>query len=268
MDQPQTEAEFNKEKETDHKGQPVAPVGPPHHHSAKKHLKEYLQEGLMIFIAVMLGFFAEKVRENLSNKEKEHQYMTSYIRDLKDDSAKLNLAIQNNRYKSVMLDSLLMLSLKNLSEPDNRLRFYRYCKNFVGFYSEFKNNEATFLQLTNADGLRLIKKNHAADSIAKYAILLKDIYAAEKIYADAAGAAASASQEVLDYGMIYDSTYYKNGDFTNKFLPLLNNDTQKIKWLLNKIAFERLATDTYLAYLESLQPFQTGFIQFLENTYE
>ena len=33
--------------------------------------KEYLLEGLMIFIAVMLGFIAENIRENLTVKEKK-----------------------------------------------------------------------------------------------------------------------------------------------------------------------------------------------------
>ena len=38
-----------------------------HHHPQveKKNLKEYLLEGLMIFIAVTLGFFAENIRENV-----------------------------------------------------------------------------------------------------------------------------------------------------------------------------------------------------------
>src|SRR5689334_23460696 len=39
-----------------------------HHHPQveKKNLKEYLLEGLMIFVAVTLGFFAETIREHIS----------------------------------------------------------------------------------------------------------------------------------------------------------------------------------------------------------
>ncbi len=32
--------------------------------SVKKSLKEYLLEGLMIFVAVSMGFIAENIREN------------------------------------------------------------------------------------------------------------------------------------------------------------------------------------------------------------
>ena len=39
-----------------------------HHHPEveKKGFKEYILEGLMIFLAVMMGFFAESIRENES----------------------------------------------------------------------------------------------------------------------------------------------------------------------------------------------------------
>src|SRR5882762_10395927 len=44
-----------------------------HHHPniEKKNFKEYLLEGLMIFLAVTLGFFAESLRENIANHERE-----------------------------------------------------------------------------------------------------------------------------------------------------------------------------------------------------
>ena len=41
------------------------------HKHKHKLWKEYLLEGLMIFIAVMLGFIAENIRENLTVKEKK-----------------------------------------------------------------------------------------------------------------------------------------------------------------------------------------------------
>src|SRR5271167_479611 len=42
-----------------------------HHHPEveKKGFKEYVLEGLMIFLAVTMGFFAESLRENITNNE-------------------------------------------------------------------------------------------------------------------------------------------------------------------------------------------------------
>src|SRR6201992_20976 len=61
-----------------------------HHHPQLEHKpkpwKEYLLEGLMIFLAVTMGFFAESLRENIDRKEKEKQYIESLVRELKQDS--------------------------------------------------------------------------------------------------------------------------------------------------------------------------------------
>jgi len=65
-----------------------------HHHPQLKHSpkpwKEYLLEGLMIFLAVTMGFFAESLREHIANNKKEDQIVVSMARDLKKDTAKLN----------------------------------------------------------------------------------------------------------------------------------------------------------------------------------
>src|SRR6202000_981704 len=56
-------------------------------HHEKKPWKEYLLEGLMIFLAVTMGFFAESLRENISAKEKEHEYVASFQSNLEKDKA-------------------------------------------------------------------------------------------------------------------------------------------------------------------------------------
>ena len=45
-------------------------------HHKKKNLKEYFLEFLMIFLAVTLGFFAETLREKISDnhREKDHNW--------------------------------------------------------------------------------------------------------------------------------------------------------------------------------------------------
>ena len=55
-----------------------------HHHPHVKiqNFKEYFLEFLMIFLAVTMGFFAENVREYISNKEKENKYIIGIVRDL------------------------------------------------------------------------------------------------------------------------------------------------------------------------------------------
>ncbi|HUS01687.1 MAG TPA: hypothetical protein VMY77_08170 [Chitinophagaceae bacterium] len=65
----------------------------PHHVTHKKKWTEYLLEFFMLFLAVFLGFVAENVREHLSERKREKEYIISIIEDLKMDSAKLSKSI-------------------------------------------------------------------------------------------------------------------------------------------------------------------------------
>lgn len=67
-----------------------------HHHPdiehKPKHFKEYLLEGFMIFIAVMMGFIAENIREAINNHEHVQQLTSQLVIDLRADIAQLNEA--------------------------------------------------------------------------------------------------------------------------------------------------------------------------------
>jgi hypothetical protein len=149
----------------------------------------------------------------------------------------------------------------------NRVAFYYFCIRTIGYYSEFSNNDATFLQLTYSGGLRLIKKDHVADSIAEYAARLKNIFGAEGLYTKATETATMAAHEVLDYTVVYDSVFYKLDRPTGVFIPLISEDKQKLKLLFNKISFEKSATENYVRELNSLKPFLAGFIAYLKEKY-
>src|SRR5215471_4596046 len=89
-----------------------------HHHPKveKKNFKEYFFEFIMIFLAVTLGFFAENVRENSTDREREKQYMQSMIEDLKSDTLQINAVMQEKRSRNMMIDSLVFL----LTSPDGK----------------------------------------------------------------------------------------------------------------------------------------------------
>jgi hypothetical protein len=63
-----------------------------HHHPEveKKGFKEYILEGLMIFLAVTMGFFAESIRENITNGEHVKQLSAQLVQDLKNDTVALH----------------------------------------------------------------------------------------------------------------------------------------------------------------------------------
>jgi hypothetical protein len=244
-----------------------------HHHPdlshKKKQVKEYFLEFLMIFLAVTLGFFAESLRENMTKKEKEKDYINSFIKNLEDDTTNLSNTIDANQQKLKALQSLMSLSTKNISDPTNRKLFYKSCTGkSIGYYSVFKSNDATMLQLKNSGGLQVIRRDHVADSIGKYDNEVKYIYAAETLYWNTSDQANLATQDVLDYSIFYDTSYFNKGQFTNKFIPLKSDDPQKIKGLFNKVHYEIGGTRNYIDNLQRRLPFAIQLIYFLKKEYE
>ncbi len=134
-----------------------------------KNTKEYLLEGLMIFVAVCLGFFAEQLRENIVDLQHEKQYMQSMVEDLETDLERLPVVIRgyNGRNKNAT-DSLPMLLTKaKLNEPANEI--YYHLRGLIRYVS-FKAfiNERTITQMKNTGEMRLISNNKVTDSILVY----------------------------------------------------------------------------------------------------
>ena len=58
-----------------------------HTHTARKKWTHYFWEFLMLFLAVFCGFLAEYQLEHKIEKEKGMQYIRSFYKDLKTDTA-------------------------------------------------------------------------------------------------------------------------------------------------------------------------------------
>lgn len=82
-----------------------------HHHPEveKKGFKEYLLEGLMIFIAVMLGFIAENVRESITEHTRAKEYAETMVADLSEDTIFMNDYRTYYAVSSKHLDTLMQL---------------------------------------------------------------------------------------------------------------------------------------------------------------
>jgi hypothetical protein len=140
-----------------------------HHHPEveKKGFKEYILEGLMIFIAVMMGFFAEGLREHLVDREKEKQYMHAMVADLRKDSTQINNEIAYTNRDIVDLDALF----RCLHSPKltDSVQFKLYQLNMrAGPLVGFEFSDAASVQLKNTGGLRLIQNQEVADAIIHY----------------------------------------------------------------------------------------------------
>jgi len=95
-----------------------------HHHPQLEHkpkpFKEYLLESFMIFIAVMMGFIAENVRQVIDDNEHVTQLTTRLVSDLQADSLQLNETYSGEVQVLKYNDTLLNLLQQPLQKADTR----------------------------------------------------------------------------------------------------------------------------------------------------
>lgn len=93
-----------------------------HHHPQLDHKskpwKEYLLEGFMIFIAVMMGFIAENIREDITNREHVRQLTSQLVQELKTDTTNLDeIYLKESQIRSSN-DSLFDLLKQPMAKVD------------------------------------------------------------------------------------------------------------------------------------------------------
>jgi hypothetical protein len=93
-----------------------------HHHSGAhegpRHFKEYFKEFLMIFLAVSLGFFAENVREALSDNNHVEELAGQLKEDLINDTLKIERHITAEAIQMKRTDSVYAILTSPYKEID------------------------------------------------------------------------------------------------------------------------------------------------------
>jgi len=137
-----------------------------HTHTPRKKWTHYFWEFFMLFLAVFCGFLAENWREHFVEHKREVQFIQSYIEDLKTDGNTLTYQIPLFKEKISKIDTLVNCLLQASSVTGSN-RSYLYFWHASWFYKFFPVDR-TMQQLKNAGGMRLIRKETAADSIISY----------------------------------------------------------------------------------------------------
>jgi len=157
-------------KETETKSKEETENMEVHHHPdlhhKPKNWKEYFLECLMIFLAVTMGFIAENIREHITEREREKQYMQALLIDLKTDIINIEKVQRQNLLARQAGDSLFVLfSLPDYTEETNSIYYYGRIFSARTF---FNMRDGTLKQLNNAGGLRLIHHEEIVDSLESY----------------------------------------------------------------------------------------------------
>lgn len=153
-----------------------------HHHPEveKKGLKEYLLEGIMIFIAVTMGFFAESLREHINDRHKAREFAETMVSDLKADTVSLSKYIKYTDDATRNVDTLMKLlsSSEPKDIPSGKLYWYGL---FGGWPNTYVANDATLLAMKNSGSLHYFTKPSVNRALAKYDQLLQSFRSSDAL---------------------------------------------------------------------------------------
>ena len=257
-----------------HNLQPTTQMEVHHHpHVEKKSFKEYVLEGLMIFLAVSMGFIAENIRENITKHEKEHHLMEMLVEDLKADIPKLDSAIKNNTIKVANLDSLrhCIYAAAEKSLPDTIYRnMYFMHRRFSRSRIEFAPTLRTLNQFEKNDAFNLIRTQTVSDSIQHYADY-------NRIVDNQFMAFRGFEAEALVIGeTIFDYRYYENylGNTPSELIlqsrqqfKLLATDKKTLLAYGTKLNFSRGTLFNYIRLLKFHKPQAERLISMIQKEY-
>lgn len=209
-------------------------------HRERKNFREYLLEGLMIFLAVFMGFIAENIREHLSDSGKEKNYIKSLYGDLKKDSAQLAEVVDIGGKLSRGQDSLL--NLLKFSNPDQKQTndIYHLFFKYASVLPDFNSTERTMSQLISSGNFRLIEKQEIADSISAY-------YDKVKTASFQANVNNSVALDCVQYAQnIFKFDYGLHPEDVNKTFIVF--DAANVEKYRNKLTQMRISQQYYIKY--------------------
>jgi hypothetical protein len=137
-----------------------------HTHTARKKWTHYFWEFIMLFLAVFCGFLAEYSLEHKIEKDKEKQYIRSFVEDLERDTATLNERIRYCNLTIERVDSAI--AVFNDPRLNDLAGEIYYFLRWMHRSDNFSVNDRTIVQLRNAGGMRLVTKKSVSDSIIDY----------------------------------------------------------------------------------------------------
>jgi len=245
-----------------------------HHHPnvEKKNFKEYFLEFLMIFLAVTMGFFAESIRENLTDNSKEKQYIKSMIADLKNDTAMLRDVIDNNMKRVSGIDTLSLLLNKTSLTVDDEKRIYILNSHYVSNVAAMIWSDGTIRQLLTSGNLRLMSEQGTSDSIMNYYGPHKDMASGQTdILFEGVKRAYFAAEDIFDRSFT-KLQMNKDRSFSRKPLPDTMRLLTKEKTALKKYSQMSLTTqgliNNYLSMLFDMHKRAKNLLLFLQAKYD
>ena len=174
--------------------------------SPKKKWYVYFIDFIMLFVAVTLGFLAENVRDQQTDKNREISYLKNIHEDLLVDINRFEFVKSSNNFRLLMLDSLHMEI--NKASPDLPSLYY-YIRN-LALRTTFESSHLGLDQIKSSGGFRLIQNAKIIAGIQDYEGLLNSTMKLELVREHSLEQARFKMAVVFDSGTLYKMTKNQN----------------------------------------------------------
>jgi hypothetical protein len=241
-----------------------------HHHPQveKKNFKEYVLEGLMIFLAVTMGFIAENIREHLTDASKENDYIISMIEDAKTDTFHLQESITANILRAKRLDTLAAYCLNYDMTGKDDAEIHRLFSYGLVHPDFITPTERTMQQLKNAGGMRLIRRASAVDSIILYDDMSKKLADQQAYYELYQNKVAQIGAQLINFKNLKfqdNDPLFKNVADSSRML--INRDKLKLIEFGNMVDSYHIIVVFYYVLLQEMNEHATHLIKTLQKEY-
>jgi len=214
----------------------------PNRFSPKKKWYVYFIDFIMLFVAVTLGFYAENVRDQQSDKNREISYLKNVHEDLLVDIKRFEFVKSSNNFRLLMLDSLHMEISK--ASPDLPSLYY-YIRN-LALRTTFESSHLGLDQIKSSGGFRLIQNAKIIAGIQDYERGLNSAMKLEEVREHSLEQARFKITIVFDAGTLYQMTKNQNMGGDRKILkspfkrpafaaPFVVRDRETFNELINLI---------------------------------
>jgi len=244
-----------------------------HHHAHpevsghRKKWTHYFWEFLMLFLAVIAGFYAENIREHAVEHRRGKEYLKSFLTDLKTDTANYKelLETYDKKVKVLSHNYDCYLIIKNGGDFNPCLS--EILAQSFGF-PDLIPEDRTLQQLKNSGALRLIPKQDA-DSITIYDSELREQLQGERTgVQEVQTLLRNTWFELLNYDVFYKRFIQHNDSaFISGTFLINNKDLSKIDRLFAIIAQYQMYMDVQYQSIFYLNERAKSLINYFSKKY-
>jgi hypothetical protein len=245
---------------------------PPSFPSESKNWKVYLFEFLLLLMAVILGFFADNLREQYAERQQARAYVQSFYEDLKNDTTNITRIIRHEEEKIMILDVTVSCYDSVMSRQPNTQCLTMLIRNSI-LSTPFKITERTINQLMMG-GFRLLDRedtDHVTKYIGTYQLLQDH---ESTVYQESQLEVRNSQNTLIDF-RAFSSIVSENivNNDANFRLPsnvnlLTNTERNSINRFFNELLKYKLVTQAHMNQLKRMKEAQVALIHFLKRKYE